>query len=61
MTDSVNEKQETVRLETPLGNINNLMIDYSKIYVSKILIVRSIRQCTKSSVNSACVFLMFLC
>lgn len=55
----VNEKQETVRLETPLGNINNLIVmDYLKIYTSEILIIESIRQCTKSSVNSADVFLI---
>jgi hypothetical protein len=42
---SVNEKQEIIRLGTPLGNINNLItMGYLKIYTSKTLIVRSIRQ-----------------
>jgi len=42
---SVNEKQEIIRLGIPLGNINNLItMGYLKIYTSKTLIVRSIRQ-----------------
>jgi len=43
--DRLNEKQEIIRLGTPLGNINNLItMGYLKIYTSKTLIVRSIRQ-----------------